>query len=66
MFTVEEDKTCFRNAKNFGKSREFAMPFVDAMGQEAFKLNKTRSLGAYDLALCCHALAVNCCNYDND
>ena len=68
MFTAEEDKTCFRDAKKYGSSREFAMPFVDAMGQEAFKLNKTRSLKA-EVCWCCppwHVLHVNCCKYDND
>ena len=40
MFTAEEDATCFSKAKNMGGQREFAMPFVDAMGKEAFKLNK--------------------------
>ena len=65
MFTAEEDKTCFRNAKNFGSEREFAMPFVDAMGQEAFKLNKTRSVAPHDLAFYCD-FGVNCCKFDND
>ena len=63
MFTAEENKACFRNAEKWRSTREFVMPFVDAIGQEAFKLKKTRSVRA---DICCHALHVKCCNYDND
>ena len=56
----------------FGPDREFDMPFVDSMGQQAFKLNKTRS---YGLRGCCilgckahfdKSCLKLCCSYDND
>ena len=63
MFTAEEDPTCFRSAKNLGSRREFAMPFVDAMGKEAFKLNKAYSMRADDCWFCppCHSCMKHCC-----
>ena len=84
MFFAEEDETCFNNAKSSsggsrGSDREFVMPFVDAMGNEGFKLNKTRSIRSdnfgpkWCFCLCC--CFMNSCfkscmsslfNYDND
>ena len=84
MFFAEEDETCFNNAKwprgrFFGNDREFVMPFVDAMGNEGFKLNKTRSIRSdnagppWCFCLCCCFMNswTKCCmsslfNYDND
>ena len=62
MFTAEEDATCFRKAKNMGRSREFAMPFVDAMGKKAFKLR------ADVCWFCppCHSCMKNCTDYKNN
>ena len=76
MFFAEENENCFNNAKQYGKDREFVMPFVDAMGNEGFKLNKTRSLKADCCPMfCCCCCPVNrcfkfcdekCSDYDND
>ena len=72
MFFAEEDDKIFNNAAMFGGHREFAMPFVDAMGNEGFKLNKTRSIMAVmccsccDTDSCCKYFCFTCCNYDND
>jgi len=72
MFFAEEGEGTFNNAKHFGSCREFVMPFVDAMGNEGFKLNKTRSVTAHmccsccDIDSCCKSLCSTCCNYDND
>ena len=74
MFFAVENKGTFINAEveNFGSCREFVMPFVDAMGNEGFKLNKTRSVTAHmccsccDIDSCCKSLCSTCCNYDND
>ena len=48
------------------------MPFLDASNQEAFQLNKTRSLAAYGCCLCSCCIscskccAKTCCKYDDD
>ena len=75
MFSAEEDETCFNNGSR-GHYREFVMPFVDAMGNEGFKLNKTRSLKADCCPMfCCCCCSVSrcwkccgqcCADYDND
>ena len=79
MFFAEEDKRCFNNANEYSFGHEFVMPFVDAMGNEGFKLNKTRSIRSdnfgpkWCFCLCC--CFMNSCfkscmsslfNYDND
>ena len=83
MFFAEEDETCYNNAKlpsgrPYGKEREFVMPFVDSMGNEGFKLNKTRSTRADDFSMfcccccccpvnrCCKCGNENCAHFDND
>ena len=73
MFFAEEDEKIFNNATaNFCSSREFVMPFVDAMGNEGFKLNKTRSITAHICCCCCNTdscfkhLYSTYYNYDND
>ena len=72
MFFAEEDDKIFNKAAMFGSHREFVMPFVDAMGNEGFKLNKTRSTVALmccsccDTDSCCKYVCFNCCGYDND
>ena len=76
MFFAEEDEKCFNNAKEYSFGREFVMPFVDAMGNEGFKLNKTRSVPADTCPVwfccccpmnrCCKCFMSTCCNYDND
>ena len=72
MFFAEEDDKIFNNALMFGSYREFVMPFVDAMGNEGFKLNKTRSwkadlwCGSCCTVNCCKSLCSTCCNCDND
>ena len=68
MFTAEEDATCFSKAKNMGGQREFAMPFVDAMGMEAFKLNKALSMRADVCWFCppCHSCLKNCTAFRNN
>jgi len=50
MFNAEEGDIGCLTRGCFQGDREFDMPFVDAMGQQAFKLNKTRS---YGLRGCC-------------
>ena len=53
-------------------NREFDMPFLDASNQEAFQLNKNRSLALYGCCLCSCCMNCNkgcantCCGYDND
>ena len=48
------------------------MPFLDASNQEAFQLNKTRSLAAYGCCLCSCCISCSkccakcCCKYDDD
>ena len=72
MFFAQESDKIFNGAENWGSNREFVMPFVDAMGNEGFKLNKTRSLNAHmccsccDIDSCCKSLCTTCCDYDND
>ena len=72
MFNAEEGEIGCLTRGCFGPDREFDMPFVDAIGQEAFKLNKTRS---YGLRGCCilgckahfdKSCLKMCCSYDND
>ena len=78
MFLAEEDTRWFNNAQDYGNLREFVMPFVDAMGNEGFKLNKTRSerTDQFPMFGCfCCCCPVNrcfkfcdqkCSDYDND
>ena len=76
MFNAEEGEIGFFEMLKwilcFSSDRELDLPFVDAMGQEAFKLNKTRS---YGLRGCCilgciahfnKSCLKMCCCYDND
>lgn len=72
IFTAREGQIgcCTRNF--FQGNREFDMPFLDASNQEAFQLNKNRSLALYGCCLCSCCMNCNkcfakcCCGYDND
>ena len=77
MFFAEEDKKIYDNTSAGIALREFVMPFVDASGQEAFKLNKTRSVTAHTKCccpccccftcdFCWKGFLTTCCGVDND
>ena len=68
MFFTKEDERCYSNGADFGNFREFIMPFVDAMGDEAFNLNKSRSMTAfgYPCIICCKCCLSDLCSLDND
>jgi len=72
LFTAAEGDIGYCSRGCYQGNREFDMPFLDGMNQEAFRLNKNRSVALMGCGpciacmICCKACQVACCSYDND